>query len=72
MEERRVGRDRLQKVAARITLGNLGIAPTALCMPQTPAAGLTLGVLMKWRSHCQVCFLQSTRAMPHCASCCSR
>ena len=55
MEERREGRERLQKVAALVMLRNLCAVPTAQRLPQTPAAALALGVLESWRSYCQVC-----------------
>ena len=54
--QRREGRERLQKVAALLVLGKSAVVPMGLTLPQTPAAALALGVLRRWRLHCQVDF----------------
>ena len=59
MEERREGRERLQRVAALVVLDDMCAVPAAQRLPQTPAAALALGVLASWRSHCQVRSSQS-------------
>jgi hypothetical protein len=52
--QRREGRERLQKVAALVVLGKSAVVPTGLTLPETPFAALALGVLLRWRLHCQV------------------
>lgn len=54
VEERREGRERLQKLATVMVLGEMAVVPTSLRLPQRPAAAVALGVLTRWRSHCQV------------------
>ena len=49
-----MGRERLQRVAATAMLYGMRAVPAPRHLPATPAAALALGVLISWRSHCQV------------------
>lgn len=62
--QRREGRERLQKVAALLVLGKSAVVPMGLTPPQTPAAAQALGVLLRWRLHCQVAFCAKNACCP--------